>query len=195
MKEAGYTAIAALIHFDCTAAGAAVLAELRPRPDQIERIDIATYRFASVMRNPDPPNYFASKYSLSHAAAVMVIRGNAGFAELDDSALNDPAIAALRHRVHVTEDPAMSAIAPRLRPARVTVSLTDGRQATRSGDSQRGDFQQPCTEAEIRAKFRELAGVVLTPEGVSRVEAAVERCEDWQSVDELTGLLDRHGRP
>jgi len=64
MKEAGYTAIAALIHFDCTAAGAAVLAELRPRPDQIERIDIATYRFASVMRNPDPPNYFASKYSL-----------------------------------------------------------------------------------------------------------------------------------
>jgi len=47
----------------------------------------------------------------------------------------------------------------------------------------------------IRAKFRELAGVVLTPEGVSRVEAAVERCEDWQSVDELTGLLDRHGRP
>jgi 2-methylcitrate dehydratase PrpD len=110
MKEAGYTAIAALIHFDCTAAGAAVLAELRPRPDQIERIDIATYRFASVMRNPDPPNYFASKYSLSHAAAVMVIRGNAGFAELDDSALNDPAIAALRHRVHVTEDPAMRAI-------------------------------------------------------------------------------------
>ena len=165
MKEAGYTAIAALIHFDCTAAGAAVLAELRPRPDQIERIDIATYRFASVMRNPDPPNYFASKYSLPHAAAVMVIRGNAGFAELDDSALNDPAIAALHHRVHVTEDPAMSAIAPRLRPARVTVSLTDGRQATRSGDSQRGDFQQPFTEAEIRAKFRELAGVVLTPEG------------------------------
>ena len=35
-----------------------------PRPDDIERIDVATYRFASVMRNPDPPNYFASKYSL-----------------------------------------------------------------------------------------------------------------------------------
>ena len=40
----------------------AVLAALRPRPDDIERIDVATYRFASVMRNPDPPNYFASKY-------------------------------------------------------------------------------------------------------------------------------------
>src|SRR5499427_6154294 len=171
------------------------LAELHPQPGEIQRIDVATYRFASVMRNPDPPNYFASKYSLPHAAAAMVVRGNAGFAELDDSALSDPAIAALRHRVQVTEDPAMSAIAPRLRPARVTVSLVDGRKATRSGDNQRGDFQLPFTEAEIRAKFRELAGVVLTPEGVSQVEAAVERCEDWESIDQLTGLLRRHGRP
>src|SRR5205823_9883839 len=38
----------------------AALAELRPAPDQVEHIDVATYRFASVMRNPDPPNYFAS---------------------------------------------------------------------------------------------------------------------------------------
>src|SRR5436853_536449 len=125
---------------DCLAA---CLAELRPRPDQVERIDVATYRFASVMRNPDPPNYFASKYSLPHAAAAMVVRGGAGFAELDDAALQDPAIAALRHRVHVTEDPAMSAVAPRLRPARVSVILSDGRQTTRADDSYRGDFQRP----------------------------------------------------
>jgi 2-methylcitrate dehydratase PrpD len=39
------------------------VAELRPSPDQIERIDVATYRFASVMRNPDPKNYFGAKYS------------------------------------------------------------------------------------------------------------------------------------
>src|SRR5215470_14566925 len=51
------------------------LAELQPKPDQIERIDIATYRFASVMRDPEPPNYFASKYSLPHAAAAMTVRG------------------------------------------------------------------------------------------------------------------------
>ena len=171
------------------------LAELRPNPDQIKSIDIATYRFASVMRNPDPPNYFASKYSLPHAAAAMVVRGNAGFTELDDTALQDPAIAALRHRVHVTEDPAMSALAPRLRPARVSVTLSDGRQATRAGDSYRGDFQRPFAEAEIRAKFRELAGVVLTPEGVPLVEDAVDRSDDWESVGELTALLRRHGRP
>jgi 2-methylcitrate dehydratase PrpD len=172
-----------------------VLAELRPQPGEIRRIDVATYRFASVMRNPDPPNYFASKYSLPHAAAVMAIRGNAGYAELDDSALEDPVIAALRHSVHVSEDPAMSAVAPRLRPARVRVSLTDGRQATHECESHRGDFGQPFAEEELRVKFRQLAGVGLTPEGVERVEAAVDRCEEWPSVGELTELMRRHGRP
>jgi len=171
-----------------------VLDALRPRPEDIERIDVATYRFAAVMRNPDPPNYFASKYSLPHAAAVMVVKGGAGYGALDDAALRDPAVAALRHRVHVTEDPAMSAVAPRLRPARVTVALKDGRQSTHACESHRGDFRQPFAESEIREKFRELAGVVLTPEGVARIEALADRCEQWQSVGELTGQLRRHGR-
>ncbi len=167
---------------------------LRPRPGDIERIDVATYRFAAVMRNPDPPNYFASKYSLPHAAAVMVVKGGAGYGALDDAALRDPVIAALRQRVHVTEDPAMSAVAPRLRPARVTVSLKDGRQSTHASESHRGDFQQPFAESEIREKFRELAAVVLTPEGVARIEALADQCDQWQSVRELTELLRRHGR-
>src|SRR5712671_1788559 len=132
---------------DCLAAA---LAELRPRPEQVERIEVATYRFASVMRNPDPPNYFASKYSLPHAAAAMVVRGGAGYSALDDSALQNSAIAALRRKVHVTEDAAMTAVAPRLRPARVTVTLTDGRSSTHARESHRGDFQEPFAESEIR---------------------------------------------
>ena len=172
----------------------AALAALRPRPDEIERIDIATYRFASVMRNPDPANYFASKYSLPHAAATMVVRGSAGFAALDDSALEDPVIAALRRRVHITEDTAMSAVAPRLRPARVTVTLADGRQSTQTRDSHRGDFQEPFAESEIRAKFHELAGVFLTAEGAAKVEQAIDRCEQWTGIAELTTLMRQYGR-
>ena len=176
---------------DCLAAA---LAELRPQPEQVDRIEVATYRFASVMRNPDPPNYFASKYSLPHAAAAMVVRGGAGFAELDDTALADPQIAALRHRVHIAEEPAMTALAPKLRPARVTVTLTDGRRATHARDSHRGDFSEPFTEGELRAKFRELAGTVLTSEGAAQVEAAVDHCEEWTSLAELTDLFRRDGR-
>jgi 2-methylcitrate dehydratase PrpD len=171
------------------------LVELRPRPDEIAHIDIATYGFAAVMRNPDPPNYFASKYSLPHAAATMVVRGHAGHSALDDAAVHDPAIVALRHRVTVTEDAAMTALVPRLRPARVTVVLTDGRSATYACDSHRGDFQLPFAEADLRAKFRELAGAALTPEGAALVEQAVDRCDQWDSVGVLTALCRRHGRP
>jgi len=176
---------------DCLAA---VLAELKPRPEQVTSIDIATYRFASVMRNPDPPNYFASKYSLPHAAAVMVVRGGAGFAQLDDGALADLQIAALRHKVRIAEDPAMSALTPKLRPARVTVTLADGRSATNARDSHRGDFNDQFSDGELRAKFRELAGVVLTEAGAAAAEAAVDGIDGWRDVSELTGLLRSHGR-
>ena len=176
---------------DCLAA---VLAELRPRPEQVARIEVATYRFASVMRNSDPANYFASKYSLPHAAAAMVVRGGAGFSQLDDSALADPVIAQLRHRVHISEDPAMSAVAPSLRPARVTVTLSDGRQRTHFTESHRGDFNNPFEETEIRAKFHQLAGTVLTPQGVADAERAIDRVEEWVSVGELPALLRQSAR-
>ena len=48
----------------------------------------------AVMRNPDPPNYFASKYSLPHAAACLIVNGSTGYESLNDAALADPVIAA-----------------------------------------------------------------------------------------------------
>src|SRR6185295_1281822 len=68
----------------------AALADLQPRPDEIERIDVATFAFAAAMRNPDPPNYFASKYSLPHVAATRVVTGGTGYFQVDDKALRDP---------------------------------------------------------------------------------------------------------
>ena len=171
----------------------AAIAELKPQPDDIERIDVATFGFAAAMRNPAPPNYFASKYSLPHAAAALIINGNTGYDSLNDAALHDPAIAALRQRVHISEDTAMTAAAPQLKPARVTLKLKDGRQSTQSCDSPRGDCLNPYDEAEIREKFRELATPTLTPAGIAAVEGAVDRCDEWASAGELAGLLRRHG--
>ena len=166
-----------------------ILTELRPTPDSIERIEVATYRFAANMREPDPVNYFAAKYSLPHAAAALVLRGHAGYHAFTDEVVRDPAIAAFRRRVHVREDPDLSAHVPRLKPARVTVTLTDGRQLTRLRESARGDFQDPYGEEEVRVKFRELAGVVLSPAGVARVEALVDRLDDLPRLGDLVVTL------
>jgi 2-methylcitrate dehydratase PrpD len=166
-----------------------ILTEHTLRPENIARVDVETYRFAANMREPDPINYFAAKYSLPHAAAALIVLGNAGYHAFTDEAVADPAIAAIRRRVAVREDPALNASVPRLKPARVTVTLTDGRQLTRLRESARGDFQEPYREDEVRAKFRELAGVVLSPGAVTRVEELVERLDELPRLSDLVVAL------
>ncbi len=166
-----------------------ILADLRPDPASIERVEVATYRFAANMREPNPANYFAAKYSLPHAAAALVLRGNAGYHAFTDDAVRDPAIAAFRRRVTVREDPELSASVPRLKPARVTVTLTDGRQATRLRESARGDYQDPYGEGELRSKFRELAGVVLSSAAVTKLEALVDRLDEVPRLGDLVAVL------
>src|SRR6202008_3720844 len=172
-----------------------ILTEHKPTADSIARIDVATYRFAANMREPDPANYFAAKYSLPHAAAALILRGTAGYHAFTEEAVRDPAIAAFRRRVTVREDPDLSAQVPRLKPARVTVTLTDGRQVTRLRESARGDYQDPYGEDEIRAKFRELAAVVLGAAAVARVEKLVDRLDDVPRLAELVEALRGGGAP
>jgi 2-methylcitrate dehydratase PrpD len=172
-----------------------ILAELRPPPASIERIDVATYGFAANMRAPDPMNPFAARYSLPHAAAALVLRGHAGRGAFTEDVVRDPAIAAFRRRVSVREDPELSAHVPRLKPARVTVTLTDGRQVTRLRESARGDYQDPYDPGEIRSKFRELAGLVLSPTGVARMEELVDRLDDLPRLGALVEVEQRGGAP
>ena len=166
-----------------------ILTDLRPQPASIEHIEVATYRFAANMRETDPVNDFAAKYSLPHAAAALVLRGNAGYHAFTDDVVRDPAIAALRRRVTVREDPGLGADVPRLKPARVTVTFTDGQRATRLRESARGDYQDPYGEDEVRTKFRELASLVLSPAGAARVERLVDRLEDLTRLGDLVDAL------
>ena len=166
-----------------------ILTGLRPHPASIERIEVATYRFAANMRESDPVNHFAARYSLPHAAAALVLRGNPGYHAFTEEAVRDPAIAALRRRITVREDPDLNAHVPRLKPARVTVTFSDGRQVTRLRESARGDYQDPYGEDEVRAKFRELASLVLSPAGVARVEALVDRLDDLPRLGDLVDAL------
>jgi hypothetical protein len=81
-----------------------------------------------------------------------------------------------------------------LRPARVTVTLQDGRHASSTRQMSWRDEEQPDPDQDLRAKFQELAGTVLTGQGVSAVEHAIDHAEDWTSVSELIALLRLHSR-
>lgn len=170
----------------------AALAELGAAPDDIERIDVATYRFAAAMRSQQPRNGFAARYSLPHAAASIILRGDTGLDAFSEATIEDSAFAALRARVHVSEDSALTAMFPAAKPGRVTVTLRDGRVATHQVNSARGDFQNPYSEAEIREKFRGLAGRVLTDQGVAALEAAIGAIEAEAGFSRIVDGLRRH---
>ena len=172
----------------------AALEELGAAPGEIERIDVATYEFAAAMRSQDPANSFAARYSLPHAAAAIVLRGDVGLDAFDEALVRDPAFVRMRARVHVAAEAGMTARYPRDKAGRVTVTLADGRAATVSRDGARGDFRQPYAEAEIRDKFRGLAGRLLPAETVRRVEAAVDAIEAWPSPATLLDILRGGGK-
>ena len=92
----------------------------------------------------------------------------------------------------VTEDPALNAQFPKLKPSRVTLTLKNGLTITKTCESAKGDFQKPYQESEIREKFHELAGLVLTDRGVAELERTIDCVEQWKSLDTLMKVLRQH---
>lgn len=75
-------------------------------------------------------------------------------------ALGDPRIRALMPKIGVSEDAALAADYPRKRQARLTVTLVDGRRLEHFQAVRKGDPEAPLSDAELIAKFDELAGSV-----------------------------------
>jgi len=72
--------------------------------------------------------------------------------------------------------------------------LKDGRQASHACESHRGDFNQPFGRPELQAKFRDLAGHVLTSEGVAHAEAMFDTFERVSDVHAAIGALRAYSR-
>jgi 2-methylcitrate dehydratase PrpD len=68
-------------------------------------------------------------------------------------AISDAAVVALAGKVRTVDDPAIDPTA--IEPARVTVTLNDGRVVEVKSDTVKGSPQEPMSEAEFLAKFRD----------------------------------------
>lgn len=115
-------------------------------------IRVATY--ADALRfcdRPGPASVIEAKFSLQHAVAVVAVRGRPTLADFEPETIADPAIAAVRARVQVTEDPALTSRYPGHFGARVEA----GGLAAEAPDAW-GDPEWPLTPEEVRAKARAL---------------------------------------
>ena len=158
-------------------------------PDQIDRIEVESYWLAAELSDQRPRNVLAGKFSVPFALATTIVNGSSRVGSFTIEKVTDEAIRALAARVTVREDPTMSAALPDLRPARVTVTMTDGSALTAETETNRGDFEDPYPVEEIREKYLSLTTRQWSKQKAGEVWDAVMGLDVENSIAGLSGLI------
>ena len=153
-------------------------------PDSVSVLGVATYQAApDVAGNPAPRTAAEAKFSIPFVVAHALLHGSVRLGAFAPERLADPAIRALAQRVKLVADPALPAAFPAQRAARVTATLADGRREEHFAPCRKGDPEAPLTDAEIDAKFAELAAPVLGEARARDLLAKLWRLESLAVAD------------
>ncbi|MFC7705447.1 MmgE/PrpD family protein [Plastorhodobacter daqingensis] len=143
-------------------------AEMPFAAGDVKRIEVqgyaATQSICDRMQVNSPRD---ARFSLQYCIGALLVLGRVRMAAFTPEALALPEIRAVMPRVTVAVDAGIAAAYPRRRMARVRVELTDGRVLERFQQTRKGDPDDPLSDAELAAKFDELAGAVLDPATVA----------------------------
>lgn len=161
------------------------------RPEEIQMIQVSTYRAAtaeSCLRQ-ELATEFDAMLSIPYAVAVACYKGKISPREYAETTLRDPGVNALKQRVLVRGDDELDRRYPASTPARVILRTRQGRELEHLVEYPKGSRGNPFTQEEWMSKFRELATGVLPP---ARAEGAADfilHLEEHSSVEGLFPLL------
>jgi 2-methylcitrate dehydratase PrpD len=137
------------------------------RAEDVERIELRVHSLVlELTGKKEPTDGLQSKFSVYHGCAVGLIHGRAGEDEFSDAVVNDPAVVALRAKVHATVDDTVPEEA-----VLVAAILRDGRRVELRVDHAIGSLQNPLTDAQLDAKF----GSLVHPSSARRAAASSSR--------------------
>ena len=146
----------------------------------VERVEIDAYRSVlDLTDNPAPAHLYAAKFSVQYCVARALSDGALRIADFEDQRIAEPAVRDLMRRTAVRLDPKLDARAPAELPARIRLTLRDGRRVETTVHSAKGDPEAPLSQAELRAKF------------LGMVEETVYGARAEQLIDTITGLDGR----
>ena len=116
--------------------------------------------------------------------------GRVGAGEVDVRGLSEARVHRLLPSVALAEDAEFSRRFPAERWARVRVALADGRSFVSEPARDRGNPENPLSDDELRAKYRELAIPVLGAERTGCIERAVRTlAADANALPALLAIL------
>lgn len=143
--------------------------------DDVTGITLKSFREAIDLGSQclHPTTTDEAQYSLPYAVAAALVFGRLGAAEVTPPRLSDPRVARLIDATTLSETHEFSRRFPAERLARVCVALRDGRTLNSEPTRDRGNPDNPLSDAELRDKYRELATPVLGRERTTAIETAV----------------------
>jgi 2-methylcitrate dehydratase PrpD len=141
--------------------------------DDVDRVEIASFRQAVALHTAEPRDTEEAQYSLPYAVAAALRFGSLGASEVDGESLTDPVVLRLSRGTRLREVPRYTERFPAERLADVTVVTRDGRRLDLREATCRGDPSRPMPDEDVVAKFHALAGPVITEETAALVERAI----------------------
>jgi 2-methylcitrate dehydratase len=159
-------------------------------PDAITAIDIRTYEFAyreigSGTEKWRPLTRDTADHSMPYIVAATLIDGAFSDAVFAAERLTDPKILALADKISISEDPQFNRDFPGKFRCRVDIATRGGRTLTAGVDYPHGHHLDPMTDAEIEAKFRDLAGRKLANDKVDAALTALWAFDNAPSANEI----------
>jgi len=159
------------------------------RADQIERVVIGTYRYAtepSFRVAVDPPSRELAGLSIRVATAVALVRGSAW---PDDFAIWDETVVRrLRHVTDVVVDAEIERAYPDGNGCQIELRLTDGTILRGRTPYAKGEPEYPMTDEELRAKFNALTTAVLPASVAAEIYQRSMHLENETDVGDLLRL-------
>lgn len=175
-----------------------IMAALQLRRDldiaDIAAVAIHTYTFAhkeigSGKEKWRPTTRETADHSLPYIVAAVLVDGQFSDDIFAPARFSDPRILALIDRISVHEDPDLCRRFPQAFPCRVELATKDGKRRTAGVANPRGHHDDPMTDDEVSAKFRNLAARTLPTAQVERALSLLWRLDDGPSIGEAMAAL------
>jgi aconitate decarboxylase len=139
-----------------------------------------------------PDGIAAAQMNLSFCVATLLLEGDCFVAQFDEKAVADRRRIALAGKVEVRADPAITARGAKFRHAvRVEVELEDGSVLKRAVETPRGSEPNFASEAQVVAKFENLAGHALKRVQVGQLRDAVLSMEKLEDASRIAKLMTK----
>ena len=121
--------------------------------NQIEKIEVQSYNLAAELKDQNPRNVLACKFSVPFAIATTLANLDSGVLSFTEHMRTNKNIQNLCQKVTIVEDTNMTEKLPNLRPADVYIQMANGSTFKAQVTTNRGDWQDPYSEEELKQKF------------------------------------------